>query len=187
MSQFEQWEKVKFCQKLGKSASKTFQMIKQAYGEEALGCSAVFKWHKRFARGRDSLEEEHIGQPRTVRTELKIQKVATLVHANCSQTVVEIAAAAATAEGISHGTHYKILSDELNMSRVTQHSVPQVMTQNQCDDHLSISGELIDSADTDGTFLNRIITGDETCCFLYDLQLKQQLAIIAMKEETMTG
>jgi hypothetical protein len=31
------------CQKLHKSTSKTFQMIKQAYGKEALGCSAVFK------------------------------------------------------------------------------------------------------------------------------------------------
>jgi hypothetical protein len=54
MAQFEQWANVKFCQKLGRSASETFQMIKQAYTEEALGCSAVFKWHKCFAQGRDS-------------------------------------------------------------------------------------------------------------------------------------
>jgi hypothetical protein len=37
MSQFEQWENFKFCHKLGK----TFQMIKQEYGEETLGRSAV--------------------------------------------------------------------------------------------------------------------------------------------------
>jgi hypothetical protein len=43
MSQFVQWENVKFYRK---SPSKTFQMIKQAYGKEALGCSAEFKWHK---------------------------------------------------------------------------------------------------------------------------------------------
>jgi hypothetical protein len=48
MSQFEQRENVKFCQKSGKSANETFHMIEQAYGE-ALGCSAVFKWHKGFA------------------------------------------------------------------------------------------------------------------------------------------
>jgi hypothetical protein len=73
MLQFQQWANVKFCQKLGISASKPFQMIKQAYGEEALGRSAVFKWHKRFAQGRDSLEyDERTGWPRTVRTELKI-------------------------------------------------------------------------------------------------------------------
>jgi hypothetical protein len=48
MSQFEQRENVKFCQKSGKSATEMFHMNKQAYGE-ALGCSAVFKWHKGFA------------------------------------------------------------------------------------------------------------------------------------------
>jgi hypothetical protein len=51
MSQFEQQENIKFCQKLGKSASEMFQMIKQVYGEEALGCSTVFKWHKHLHRG----------------------------------------------------------------------------------------------------------------------------------------
>jgi hypothetical protein len=69
MSQFEEMENVKICQKLGKSASETFQMIKQAYGEEALGRSAVFKWHKYFVQGRDLLEDdEHTGRPKTVRT-----------------------------------------------------------------------------------------------------------------------
>jgi hypothetical protein len=29
-----------------------FQMIKQVNGEAALDRSAVFKWHKRFAQGR---------------------------------------------------------------------------------------------------------------------------------------
>jgi hypothetical protein len=33
-------------------------MMKQAYGEEALGHSAVFEWHKRFAHGRDILEDD---------------------------------------------------------------------------------------------------------------------------------
>jgi hypothetical protein len=65
------------------------------------------------------------------------------------------------------------------MSHVTQHSVPLshcVLTQDLCDDRLSICGDLIDSADKDGTFLNQIITGDEPWCFLYDLQLKRQSA-----------
>jgi hypothetical protein len=92
----------------------------------------VFKWHKRFAQGRDSLKgDEHTGRPRTVTTELNIQEVPTLVHASRSQTVYEIAAAA----GISNDTCHKILSDDLNMSHVTQHSVPRVLTQDQRDDH----------------------------------------------------
>jgi predicted transcriptional regulator len=61
-------------------------------------------------------DNEHTSQPRTVRTELKIQEVATLARANCSQTVDEIAEEA----GISHDTCHKILSDDLNMSCATQ-------------------------------------------------------------------
>jgi hypothetical protein len=121
-------------------------MIKQAYGEEALGRSAVFKWHKRFVEGRDSLEDdEHPGQPRMVRNKLKIQEVGMLVCANCSQTVVEVAAAE-----ISNGTCHKILSDDLNMCCVTQHSVLM-----QDHDSMSICGDLIDSADTNGVFPTR--------------------------------
>jgi hypothetical protein len=106
-------------------------------------------------------DDEHTSRPRTVRTELKIQEVATLARANRSQMVDEIAAAAV----ISHGTCPKILSDDLNMSRVTQHSVSPVLTQDQRDDRMSICGDLIDSADKDGTFLNWIITGDELRLF----------------------
>jgi hypothetical protein len=58
-------------------------------------------------------DDEHTGRPRTVRTELKIQEVATLVHTNRYQMVDEVAAS-----GISHGTCHNILSDDLNMSCV---------------------------------------------------------------------
>jgi hypothetical protein len=54
----------------------------------------------------------HTVWPRTVRTELEIQEVATSVHANRSQMVDEVTA---IAMGIGHGTCHKILSDNLNM------------------------------------------------------------------------
>jgi hypothetical protein len=59
------------------------------------------------------------------------------------------------------------------MSSATQHSVPHGLMQDQCDDRMSTCGDLINGADKDGTFLNRIVTGKETWCFLYDPQLKQ--------------
>ena len=86
-----------------------------------------------------------------------------LVRANRSQSAGDLAAPV----GISHGMCYKILTDDLNMSRVTQHSVPRILKQDQRDDRMTKCGDLISSADDDPTFLNRIITGDETC-FLYD-------------------
>ena len=62
------------------------------------------------------------------------------------------------------------------MSRVTQHRVPRILTQDQHDDWMTICGDLISNADQDTMFLNHIITGDETWCFLYDPTLKRQSA-----------
>jgi hypothetical protein len=102
MSQFERRENVKLCQKLDKFSREKYQMIKQAHGEEASGCSAVCKWHNCVAQDRDGLEDDdHTGRPKTVRTDLKIQEVTTSVHANRSQTVHEAAA------GISRGTCHR--------------------------------------------------------------------------------
>jgi hypothetical protein len=39
---------------------------------------------------------------------------------------------------------------------------------------VSISGDLIDTADKDNIFLNNIITGDETWCFMYSPPAKRQ-------------
>jgi hypothetical protein len=41
---------------------------------------------------------------------------------------------------------------------------------------MSTCSDLIDSVDKDAIFLNWILTGDETWCFLYDPQLRLQLA-----------
>jgi hypothetical protein len=60
---------------------------------------------------------------------------------------------------------HKIMFDDLNMSHVTQHSVPRVLTQDQHDNCAIICGDLIDSADKYGMFLNRIITGDKQRLF----------------------
>ena len=51
--------------------------------------------------------------------ERMIEEVAMLVCTNRSQSVDDLAVAV----GVSHGTYYKILTDHLNMSRVTQHGV----------------------------------------------------------------
>jgi hypothetical protein len=100
-------------------------------------------------------DDEHADRPRMVRTELGIQE-ATLVHANCPQTVDEIAA---TASGISCATCHRILSDDLNMLPST------VFHSARCKTGVMIARTLavtwIDSADKDRMFLNRIVTGDE--------------------------
>ncbi|KYN40227.1 hypothetical protein ALC56_05172 [Trachymyrmex septentrionalis] len=48
----EQRYAIKFCVKLGKSATETLDMIKQAYPDVALARSGVFRWHQAFLESR---------------------------------------------------------------------------------------------------------------------------------------
>jgi hypothetical protein len=54
----EQGAVIKYRVKLKKTAIETFEMLKSAYGEECLSRTSVFKWHKRFKEGRESLQDD---------------------------------------------------------------------------------------------------------------------------------
>ena len=73
------------------------------------------------------------------------------------------------------GICYKILARE-HMLYVIQNNVPRILSQDQRDNRMMICGDLTSCAVDDPTFLNRILSGDETWCFLYDPQLKRQYA-----------
>jgi hypothetical protein len=45
---------VKFCFKLGKTASETHEMLKTAFGDDAMGRTQTFEWFSRFKLGETS-------------------------------------------------------------------------------------------------------------------------------------
>jgi hypothetical protein len=48
---------IKFCVKLGKSGAETFEMLRHAYGNDAMCRAMCFKWHACFKRGKTSFED----------------------------------------------------------------------------------------------------------------------------------
>jgi hypothetical protein len=42
---------IKFCMKLGKSATENLEMHCEAFGERSLSLTVVFEWHSRFKAG----------------------------------------------------------------------------------------------------------------------------------------
>jgi len=93
---------IKFSFKIGKTATETYQLLQQAYGEDAVGCTQVFDWFRRFNEGRTSVgSDPHSGRPSTSRNEEIIAKVRTVVHNNRILTVREIADDCATFAWIS--------------------------------------------------------------------------------------
>jgi len=49
---------IKFCFKIRKTAKETYQLLLQAYGEDAVGCTRVSDWFRRFKEGRTSVESD---------------------------------------------------------------------------------------------------------------------------------
>jgi hypothetical protein len=56
--EFQQQVNIKFCVKLGKTATESLQLLHDACGDEALCWVQVFAWHRRFVSGRVSVEDD---------------------------------------------------------------------------------------------------------------------------------
>ena len=51
----EQRATIKFRYKLGKTATETLEMFMQVYGREAVSIKCVYKWFKRFQKGKECM------------------------------------------------------------------------------------------------------------------------------------
>jgi transposase len=87
----EQCVFIKFCLKLGKSATETLEMLHEAFGEHSLSWIVVFQWHSRFKAGRVSAEDdERSGRPNTIKTTENIEKILELIHEDHRRTIHEL-------------------------------------------------------------------------------------------------
>ena len=60
---------IKFCFKLGKKATETYRMLQTAFRLSCMNRALVFKWHKRFKKGRESVrDDERCGRTKEVNT-----------------------------------------------------------------------------------------------------------------------
>jgi len=67
---------IKFCVKLGESATMTYEELQRAYGEHSLSRAQVFRWHKSFLEGREQVEDEpRAGRPSTSKTDDTVNRM----------------------------------------------------------------------------------------------------------------
>ena len=130
-----------------------------------------FRWHKRSKNGRPSVEDdERSGRPSTSTDDPHIYEINTLVRANRRLTVRELAEEC----GISVGSCHHILKEELKMHRVAAKFVPRVMTSAQQAHCVQVCQDLLNHSENDKEFLSKIITGDESWVYDYDVETKVQ-------------
>lgn len=162
---------IKFCVANQVKAAKTHKMLEIAFSENSLSRTQVFKWYKEFKEGREGVEDEpRSGRPSTSTDDDHVAKVKKLVLRNRRMSVRELAMEVE----ISKTQCHLILTDILEMKRVASRLVPKTLNILQREHRKLVATEMINNADNDPTFMKRIITGDETWVYEYDMETAQQ-------------
>lgn len=167
----EQRAAVKFCFLLGKTAAETVVMMKTAYKEDALGKTQVYEWFSRFKNGDMTVDDKpRSGRPSTARTDQNVEKIGVLVREDRRRTIEELE----LLSGISWSSVQRILTEELGMTRVAAKFMPRILTDHQKEQRLETCRALKDQLRDDPNFFSKVITGDESWCYGYDPETKQQ-------------
>ena len=111
-----------------KNATETYEKLRRAYGEHVLSRTQVFRWHKAFLDGRESVEDEpRCGRPCTSKTDENVTKVRDLVRYDRRLTVRMISSVL----NLNCQTVYGILTFELGMQKICAKLVPIILTNEQ--------------------------------------------------------
>jgi len=84
----EQRACIKFCFKLGKTATECYEMLNTAFGEQAMGHSQTFQWFSRFKAGRTSTDDDKCsGRPVSSLMPEMIERVHQIIRENRRRTI----------------------------------------------------------------------------------------------------
>lgn len=162
---------LKFCIANGISCAEALKMLHKAYGESTLSKTRAYEWYSAFKSGRDVVEDlPRSGRPSTSSTELNIAKVKEMVTENRRLSLRERAAEIS----VSHESIRTILNDCLGMKRVAARLVPKDLNFLQKLNRVRVAEDMLERVNSDPTFIKRIVTGDETWVYEFDMQTSQQ-------------
>ena len=165
---------IKFCVDLGKTPTETMKMLKDANRSSNVSRSLVFKWHKRFSEGRESLKDDTGRGRKRIVNAGTVATVKSLIEEDRRLTVSDIS----TKEGVSYGSVHSILRNQLKMSKVHARWVPRLLKNAEKERRVQDSLSFLRQYERHGdAFLDRIITTDETWLWFYDPETKQQSSV----------
>ncbi|XP_057658478.1 histone-lysine N-methyltransferase SETMAR-like [Diorhabda carinulata] len=173
---------IKFLAAEGVKPAEILRRLTAQFGEKTLSRARVFAWHKQFVEGRERVENEsHDRRPRTSITAGNIDSVRQLVEGDRRLTTSDIAIKV----GISYGSTYSILSEELGYRKVCARWVPRLLTVDQKLNRFQVCKRLLARFREEGDpFLSHIVTCDETWVHHYTPESKQASMEWRKKGET---
>jgi len=107
---------VKFCCKLGKNFTETFQLLNQIYGEDCISRTQCYEWFKRFKEGRKLVgDDPRPGRLSTSTNDDHVERIHAVIRGNRHLTVREVA----DEVSISIRPGHQILTEKRQMRRVS--------------------------------------------------------------------
>ena len=166
---------IKFCFKLGKTATETYGMLQTAYGPFCMNRSSVFQWHKRFKvsrkRFRESMrDDERCGRSRKVRTSEMIGQINDFMNRD-RRVSIETSSAQFN---VSVGAVHIIIDEELKMRKICAKFDARVLREDQRERHWNDSEERVELINADPPVLDALVTCDESWIYCYDPETKRQ-------------
>ena len=135
----EQRYAIKFCVKLNKSATETFDSLTEAYGDATLSRTVVFNWHKAFKEGRENVENDpRSGRPTSSTNDENVEVVRTVMAKDRRLSVRMIA----EETGLDKSAVHTILTDHLHMRKICAKLVPKNLSVEQKANRLEICQDL---------------------------------------------
>lgn len=146
-------------------------MLTVAFGESTMSRTQVQLWYNRFKEGREDVNDDaRPGRPSTSTTDENIEAVKKMILDNRRITIREVA----DDVGISFGSCQAIFTDVLGMKRAAAKIVPKLLNFEQKQRRMDIAQELLNIVNDDPDFLKKVITGDESWVYGYDIETKAQ-------------
>ena len=78
---------IKFCFKLGKNATKVYEMLQTSFGASCMNRASVFEWTKRFKEGKEYVRDDErcgrskeVNTPYLIRQRLRVRVRATMLR-----------------------------------------------------------------------------------------------------------
>lgn len=171
---------IKFCVKNEIKRSAVVEMLQKAYGERAMKKTAVYDWYGRFREGREEDDDDdRSGRPSSSSTDENITKVKAIVLENRRITIRECAEDL----NISYGSCEAIITHELGMRRVAAKMIPKLLNFQQKQYRKEVAQQMLNDVENDPELLKRVITGDESWVYGYDVETKTQSSQWKTKSE----
>jgi len=110
-------------------------MLQEAFGDNGMSQSKICLWYKRFKDAQTSVDDDgRSGRPSKSTTPENIAKVREPILADRRQTIHLVC----DIVGLSYGTVRRILTDNLNMRRISARFVPRLLKDAQKALHVSV-------------------------------------------------